>query len=402
MLAAVKSESESESDSDLEQNNEAPFENDTKRVMAELELEAKAADSTPTPILARTETSEGSVDSKTKLTSDQAKKITKGIVAKIQNPKKLNTQMKKEIGKQVQANLSKENIKHAESEASKIMDKVEKKIDEKVEAKKADALKKLDAATAEKNQAKTADLKKVLEVPEPKPAADTRTDLEVLAETPTPVTDKVQMATKEILKFIELESSETCNQYITTLPKGDCMKSHSQLYSVLAAKSLSPAEILNAAMKKKMDRVKEAAWYFVSNPYQAVEHRKKLSADKSTDVAAKDKKKSKKDKKRGRKGKKDKTADVGVAKKGLIKSVDNKNGSMLVLSEKAKGYLDELWAAWQVKTVWEEEQKLMADFKKGKMDMAEKDGVGKGVEGKAAGVKKGGEKEEEKKGKKKQ
>lgn len=398
MLAAVRSEAEDSSES--AETNQEPLENDTKRVMAELEEEARAADSADTQNLARSKTSEDKADdkveAKTKLTSDQAKKITKGIVAKIQNPKKLNNEMKKEIGKQVQANLSKENIEHAKTEASEIMDKVQKEIDQKLEAKKTDDLKKLDAETTKKIKTKTEDLKKVLEVKKSEPAADTRTDLEVLGETPTPVTEKVEKATLEILKFIEIESSETCNQYITTLPKGDCMNSHSQLYSILAAKNLSPAEILNTSMKNKIDRVKQASWYFISEPYAAVENKKKLAGEEK--VA--DDKKDKKEKKKSSKDKKNKKNKSEKKDGALIEPVDKKKGENLVLGEKAKKYLDDLWTAWQVKTVWEEEQKLMADFKKGKMEMAGKSDAGKKDDGKAAGdkkVKDGNEKKEKKK-----
>lgn len=77
-----------------------------------------------------------------------------------------------------------------------------------------------------------------------------------------------------------------------------------------------------------MDRIKQAAWYFISNPYKA--------ENLSKEVEAEDKKNE-------------------VKPVSPVGKVQNKDTPIMELSDDGKGYLEEFLKARDLEAKWEEE-----------------------------------------------
>jgi len=186
---------------------------------------------------------ESKLDDNKKLTKQQEDSIINGIFEKIEmdNREKLDDNLKNEIRKQVSDILKAENIKDFKSEANRIMEKVFTKI-------------------------KNVDEKRVPVGVEPK--KDGRTYKEVLAQSPTPTQASMEAIAKVVMSYLNKESSETCNKYISTVPKADCSIAHKNLYGVMIAKGIDVEPIVIPEQKERMEKININSWYFISKPYK--------------------------------------------------------------------------------------------------------------------------------------
>lgn len=81
------------------------------------------------------------------------------------------------------------------------------------------------------------------------------------------IEDNINSVGQSVLTFIEKEANDICNKYIEEMSKQDCIRKHKNLYSLLISKKLRPDSIENKEKKQIVENLMNAAWYFVSDPY---------------------------------------------------------------------------------------------------------------------------------------
>lgn len=181
----------------------------------------------------------------------------------------------------------------------------------------------------------------------------------------------IDSITKTVSDYLNRETSETCNQYISTLQKPKCTVAHKNLYGLLVSKAIEVEPIADEAQKERMDAVKQAAWYFISDPYKAENLEKEVEDNDKAKAAALIR------------------PPIGsppIGKPPLVGAPK----PIMELSTKGKGYLEEFIKAKNLDVKWEEPKKAAAEEKpkEGSEEKPQGDTEKKPKEDKAKGAEK--------------